>query len=113
MSIPTVQIVVSDNGASVPIQLPQQSVQVKIGVLLSVATIAANVPLASSNPITFQSSLIGGEFCESCGMVAKAGGTVIAVGIPLVTKGTATAVQATVPGGSTSAVTVTLDGTNG
>jgi hypothetical protein len=55
----------------------------------------------------------GGPLVEAGGLTCKAGGTAIACGLPIVTKGTATAVVTTATNGSTSAVTVTLDGTNG
>ncbi len=113
MTIPSVNITVSDNASNASIQLPLQQVQAKIGVLLSVALVAANVPFATSNAGTVQSNLVAGALCEAAGMVCEAGGTVICVGIPLVSKGTATAVVATVPGGSSSVVTVTVDSTNG
>src|SRR5579859_3909429 len=113
MTIPSVDITVVDNGASAAITLPQQKVQVKIGPLLSNALVAANVPFSTTNPGSIQQNLIGGQLCEAAGMVAQAGGTVICVGAPIVTKGTASSVVATVPGGSTSTLTTTLDSNNG
>ncbi len=110
MALPTVTIIVADNGANAAIELPLQSVQVKFGVAVGGTP---NVPVATSNPATLQSAFTGGPLVEAGGLVCAAGGTVIAISIPLVTPGTATAVVATIPGSSTSAQTVTLDGTNG
>ncbi len=110
MSLPTVTIIVADNGATAAIQLPQQNVQVKIGCAIGAT---ANVPIAASQPATILSNLTGGPLCEASGLVCAAGGVAIAVPIPIVTIGAATAVVATVPGGSASVMTVTLDGTYG
>lgn len=110
MSIPTVVITVADNGASAALQLPQQNVQVVIGCAIGGTDY---VPVASTNPTTIQTTFLGGPLCEAAGLVCANGGTVIAVKVPVVTLGTATAVVATTPGSSTSVVTVTLDGTNG
>lgn len=111
MSIPSVNIVIADNGANAAINLPQSSVQVKIGPALSGSPI--NVPVATTNPATLVTNFLGGQLVEAAGLVCAAGGTVIAVGIPITAVGTATAVVATTPGSSTSVVTKTLDGTNG
>ena len=109
MSLPNVTITVVDNGASAAVQLPQSAVQVVIGCAVG-GTV--NVPVASPNPATIQSSFTGGPLVEAAGLVCQAGGTAVCVSVPIVTKGTATAVQATAAGG-TSVVTVTLDATNG
>lgn len=106
MSLPTVTIIVADNGSAAAIELPQQNVQVKIGCAVGGTP---NVPVAASQPATIQTSFIGGPLCEAAGIVCKNGGTVIAMSIPLVNKGTSTAVVATVPGTSSSTITVTLD----
>ena len=108
--IPTVTISVVDNGASAALSVPQANVQLKVGVAVGGPI---NQPVATSNPQTLQTAFIGGPLVEAGGLVCQAGNICIAVGIPLVTKGTAYAVQATVPGGSTSAVTTTLDATYG
>jgi hypothetical protein len=112
MTFPAVNIVVADNAANAPITLPQSNVQAVIGCAVSTATVSNNVPLATTNPNTIQTSFAGGPLVEAAGLVCAAGGTVIAVSCPIVTPGTATAVTATVTT-STSTITVTLDGTNG
>jgi hypothetical protein len=110
LPIPSVSITVADNGASAAQQVPLPNVQVKIGVAVGGT---ANVPVATTNPATLVSTFTGGPLVEAGGMVCAVGNVCIAVAIPLVNKGTATAVTATVPGSSTSTITVTLDGTNG
>lgn len=110
MSLPSVEITVADNGANAAIVLPQQKVQVKIGCAIG-GTV--NVPFATSSPTSLAAQFVAGPLVESGGLVCQAGGTVIAVSCPVVTKGTATAVVPTIPGTSSSAVTVTLDSTFG
>lgn len=107
MSLPSVNITVADNGSNASIELPQQNVQVKIGCAIG-GTV--NVPVASSNPATFVSEFTGGPLVEAAALTAANRGTVIAVSIPIVTPGTVTSVIATVPGSSTSAVTVASTG---
>ena len=109
-AIPSVDITVVDNGASAALSVPSQKVQLKVGVAVG-GTV--NQPFATTSPASLQTQFIGGPLVEAGGLVAQAGNVVVAVSIPIVTKGSAFAVQSTVPGGSTSAVTVTLDGTNG
>lgn len=108
--IPQVTITVVDNGASAAIAVPQSTVQLKIGCAIGGA---ANQPFATTNPQTLQAQFIGGPLVEAGGLVCQAGNVCVAVAAPIVTHGTANAVQATVPGGSTSAVTVTLDTATG
>ena len=110
MSRPTVTITVQDNVSSAAIQLPQSSVQVVMGVSSAGPT---NTPYATTSPAALVTNFRYGPLVEAAGLVCQAGGTVIAMRLPTVTTGTATAVQATTPGGSTSVVTVTLDGTQG
>ena len=107
---PSVSITVQDNGSSAALSVPQASVQLVIGCAVG-GTV--NQPYATSSPTALQTQFIGGPLVEAAGMVCQAGNVAIAVSCPIVTTGTATAVQATVPGGSSSAVTVTLDSTNG
>lgn len=109
-AIPTVSITVQDNGASAALSVPQTRVQLKIGCAVG-GTV--NQPYATTSPTALQTQFVGGPLVEAGGLVCQAGNVVIAVSCPIVTKGSATSVTATVPGGSSSAVTVTLDGTNG
>lgn len=110
MAIPTVDIIIADNGANAAVQIPQSNVQVVIGV----CTAGTNyVPVATTNPASLVSNLGYGPLVEAAGLVCQAGGTVIAMKVPIVTPGTATAVVATTPNSSTSVLTLTLDGTNG
>lgn len=109
-AIPTVTIMVQDNGASAALSVPQSNIQLKIGVAIGGVV---NQPYASSSPASIQTQFIGGPLVEAAGLVAQAGNIPICISCPVVTPGTANAVQATVPGGSTSAITTTLDGTYG
>src|SRR5215831_4371092 len=108
--IPSVEIIVVDNGASAAIFVPQANVQLKIGCAVG-GTV--NQPFATTNPQTLQGQFIGGPLVEAGGLVCQAGNVCVAVSTPIVTKGAAGAVQATVPGGSTSTVSVTVDTTPG
>jgi hypothetical protein len=108
--IPTVSITVQDNGASAALSVPQANVQLVIGVAIGGVV---NQPFASSQPNAIQTQLIGGPLMEAAGLVAQAGNIPICISCPVVTAGTANAVQTTVPNGSTSAITVTLDATYG
>lgn len=107
---PNVIVTVQDQGASAALAVPASKVQVKIGCAIG-GTI--NQPYASSSPTAIQAYLVGGPLLEASGIVCQKGNTVIAIPCPIVTKGAATAVQATVPGGSSSTITTTLDSTNG
>ena len=108
--IPTVQISVLDNGASAALSVPQQNVQLKIGCAIGGTPY---VPVATTSPTSLRTSLIGGPLVEAGGLVCQAGNVAVCVPCPIVTHGTATAVAATVPGGSTSTLTTTLDSVNG
>lgn len=105
---PSITITVVDNGANAAQTVPQQNVQVKIGCAVGGPI---NVPVATSNPSTLQSTFVGGPLVEAGGLVCQQGNIVIAVGCPIVTKGTAKTVQFT--GTGTSVITTTLDSTNG
>ena len=109
-AIPTVSITVQDNGSSSALSVPSQTVQLKIGCAIG-GTV--NQPYATSSPTALQTQFIGGPLVEAAGLVCAAGNIVVAISCPIVTKGTARAVQARVPGGSTSVLTTTLDSTNG
>ena len=109
-AIPTVTISVQDNGASAALSVPQSNVQLVIGVAIGGT---ANQPYASTSPAAIQTQFIGGPLMEAAGLVAQAGNVPICISCPVAAAGTANAVQATVPGGSTSTVTVTVDSTYG
>lgn len=109
-AIPTVNITVQDNGASAALSVPQQNIQVKIGCAVG-GTV--NAPFATSSPQSLQAQFIGGPLVEAGGLVCAQGNVCVAISCPIVTKGTATSVVATVPNGSTSVVTTTLDSVNG
>jgi hypothetical protein len=109
-AIPSVVITVVDNGASAALAVPLTQIQLKIGVAVG-GTV--NQPYATTSPQSLQSQFIGGPLVEAGGMVCQAGNVCLAISCPLVTKGTANAVQAHATGGSTSTVTTTLDSTNG
>jgi hypothetical protein len=109
-AIPQVVITVVDNGASAALSVPQANVQLKVGCAIGGTP---NQPFATTNPQTLQSQFIGGPLVEAGGLVCQAGNVCVAVSCPIVTKGTAFAVQPTVPGGSGSTITVSLDATHG
>jgi hypothetical protein len=110
--IPTVEITVQDQGGGAALSVPLSTVQLKVGVAIGATP---NVPLATSSPTYLQANL--GDGCgplvEAAGLVCETGNIVVAMAIPVVTPGTATAVQATIPNGSTSTITTTLDSTYG
>lgn len=108
--VPSLTITVQSQGGAVSISVPSQRVQLKVGVAIGAT---ANVPVASSSLTVLQTALTGGPLLEAAGLIAKAGNIPVCVPIPVVTLGSATAVEATVPGGSTSTVTVTTDSTYG
>lgn len=110
-----VTITIQDGGANTAINVPASNIRVKIGCLLTGIgqTAVVNQIISTRSANTLASAFVGGQLAEAAALVCLAGGTVLAIGVPVVTPGTATAVTATVPGSSTSAVTVTLDGTNG
>lgn len=110
-----VTITIEDNSSSASVAIDGAKVQVHIGALLTGIgeTAAVNQIVAASQPSTLRTAFVAGKLLESAGLVANAGGIVLAIGCPVTTTGTATSVVSTVPGGSTSVVTVTLDGTNG
>src|ERR1019366_2080397 len=109
-AIPSVTILVADNGSSAAQTVPQSSVQLKVGCAIG-GTV--NQPYATSNPGSLQTQFIGGPLVEAAGLVCQVGNIAVCVSCPIATKGTATAVQATVPGGSSSTVTASVDATYG
>lgn len=106
--IPTVVVSVIDNGASAAIAVPQSNVQLKVGCAIG-GTV--NQPFATTNPQALQTQFTGGPLVEAGGLVCQAGNVCVAISCPIVTKGAATAVQATATG--TSVVTVSVDTTPG
>jgi hypothetical protein len=110
LPIPTVQVVVQDNGASAALSVPQAKVQLVIGVAVGGVV---NQPYASTSPQNIQTQYLGGPLMEAAGLVAQGGGVALCISCPIVTPGTANAVQATTPNGSTSVITTTLDSTYG
>jgi hypothetical protein len=118
-----VTLTIQDGGANTAINVPSSNVRVVIGCLLSnPASFDSSVtnPTATVDQIissTQASALVpyftAGKTMEAAGLDCAAGAQVLVVGVPIVATGTAKAVQATVPGGSTSTVTTTLDATNG
>ena len=109
-AIPSVVVTVQDNGASAALSVPQSNVQLVVGCAVG-GTV--NQPFATTSPTVLQNQFVGGPLVEGAGMVCQAGGVAVCVSCPIVTKGTAYTVQATTPNGSSSPVTVQLDGTNG
>lgn len=110
-AIPTVQVTVQDQGVSAALSVPQANVQLIIGPAIGASTAA--VIYATTSPTALQTQYTGGQLVEAAGLVCQAGGVAVCVSAPISTKGTATAVTATVPGGSSSAITVTTDPSNG
>ena len=105
-----VVIVVQDNGASAALSVPQPNIQLVVGCAVG-GTV--NQPFATTQPQSLQNQFIGGPLVEAGGLSCQNGAVVVAVSCPIVTKGTAYPVQASVPNGSSSPVTVQVDGTNG
>lgn len=108
MTIPSVEIIVADNGVNTALQLPQQSVQVVLGCSSSGTSL---VPFATTVASKLTDQFGYGPMPEAAGLVCSAGGTVIAQRLPIVAAGTAKAVQKV--GSGSSVVTTTLDGTVG
>jgi hypothetical protein len=109
-SIPTVTITVQDNGSSAALAVPLTSIQLKVGCAVGGSSYQA---FATTSATALQTQFTGGPLVEAAGLVCQAGMVALCIAAPIVTKGTANAVQATVPGGSTSTLTTTLDSTNG
>lgn len=113
MGLGDVDITIQDGGADTAIQVPLKSVQVVIGCLLSVALVAANQVVSTRSTQTIQSQFVGGQLAEAAALSVLAGGTVLAIGVPIVTPGTAETPVVTGTGTALAHVAVTLDGTNG
>ena len=109
-AIPSVTVLVQDNGVSAALSVPLSSVQLKTGCAIG-GTPAQ--PYASVSPTAIQAQFVGGPLVEAAGLVCQAGGVAVCVSCPIATKGTAGAVQASTTNGSTCVVTVTVDPTNG
>ena len=109
-AIPSVNIIVQDQGASAALSVPQQKVQAKYGVAIGGIVGQAT---ATSSPAALQTALVGGPLVEAAGLICAAGNIVVAMPCAMSTKGTAGAVQATTPNGSSSTITVVLDSTFG
>lgn len=108
MTIPTVDIIIADNGVNTALQLPQQNVQVVLGCSSSGTLL---VPYATTIASKLTTQFGYGPLVEAAGLVCSAGGVVIAQRLPIVSVGTAKAVQFT--GTGSSVITTTLDGTVG
>lgn len=108
MTLPTVEIIVADNGANTALQLPQQVVQVVLGCSSAGASL---VPYATTVASKLVDQFGYGPLVEAAGLVCSSGGVVIAQRLPINAAGTAQAVQFT--GTGDSVITVTLDGTIG
>jgi hypothetical protein len=109
-AIPSVSITLQDNGVSAALSVPQASVQLKVGVAIGGTP---NQPFATSSPTSWQTQFVGGPLCEAGGLVCQAGNVVVGVSCAISTRGSAGAVQASTPGGSTTTVTTTVDSTYG
>ena len=110
-----VNITIVDGGSNTSLTVPSSKVQVKIGCLLTGIgeTAVVNQIVPATTVAQLQSAFVGGKLVESCALLTEAGGTALAIGVPVVTKGVSTSVIAYDDGGSTSVVTVTLDADNG
>jgi hypothetical protein len=108
MTIPTVEIIIADNGVNTALQLPQQNVQVVLGCSSSGTLL---VPYATTLASKLTENFGYGPLPEAAGLICSSGGLVIAQRLPINAPGTAKAVQFT--GTGTSVITVTLDGTVG
>jgi hypothetical protein len=116
-------ITINDGGPNAPINVPSSSLRVLIGCLLTTTAswassganpaAAVNQIVSATQPAQLAPYFVGGKLLEAAGLDCAAGATVLAIGVPVVTAGVASAVVASVTGGSTSTITTTLDGTNG
>lgn len=108
MTIPTVNVIIADNGPNTSLELPQSEVQVVLGTSTAGTEL---VPFATTVASKLSTQFGHGPLVQAAGLVCSAGGTVIACKLPINALGTAKAVQFT--GTGTSAITTTLDGTYG
>lgn len=97
-----------NDGAGGVANVPAASVQLVISCAVS-GTV--NQIVATQSPQVLQSTFTAGPLLEAAALVCLGGGTVLAMRVPTQTKGTATSV--THAGTGTSAMTVSVDGTNG
>lgn len=100
-------ITLVDNGGAA-ITVPNQQVQLVLGCCSS-GTVNSIVSTRSSS--TLNNTLGWGPLVEAAALTCLGGGTALAIKVPTVTHGTATAVTHT--GTGLSVMTVTLDATNG
>jgi hypothetical protein len=125
MSGGDITLTIQDGGANTAINVPSSNVRVKIGCLLTNTaawsasganpTAVVNQIVSATQAVTLAPYFVGGKLLESAGLDCAGGATVLCIGVPVVTPGTATAVTATRAAGtpSTSVLSVTLDSTNG
>lgn len=112
MTTGDVQMTIQDGGANTQVVLPAQEVQVVIGCAAG-GSAAVNQIVSTRNPATLQSSFLAGPLMEAAGLVVLAGGTVLAIAVPISTKGSAYTPVTTGTGTALSHVAVTLDSTVG
>jgi hypothetical protein len=86
-AVPQVQITVVDNGASAALSVPQQNVQLKIGISPGAGPAPIGQFLATSSPTTLQTSLMGGQLLEAAGLVTVLGNIVVAMVVPFTVEG--------------------------
>jgi hypothetical protein len=113
--IGNVVINVIDGGANAAASVPLASVQLKIGccVAYGSAGSAVSTIIATQNPATLQSALVGGPLLEAAGLVCQAGGTVVCATCNVAVTGTATAPVAAATNTGNAAITTTLDSVYG
>jgi hypothetical protein len=100
-------ITINDGSGSVA-QVPAASVQLVLGC----AVAGTNYQIvATQSPQVLASNFTAGPLVEAAALACLGGGTVLAMRVPLTTKGSASAVVHT--GTGASVMTVTLDSTNG
>ena len=86
-AVPVVAITVQDNGASAALSVPQQNVQLKIGISPGAGPSPIGQFLATSSPTTLQTALMGGQLLEAAGLVTGLGNIVVAMVVPFTTEG--------------------------
>ena len=113
-AIPTVSIIVQDNGSPAALSVPLSTVQLKVGIAIGATPYQ---PYATTSPTSLQSWGNGGDLVEAGGLVCKAGNVCIAMAVPVATKGVAAngGVMLLGSGNTASGATaaVTLDSTYG